>query len=78
MVGVAECSYEFPHPQPFSLGRRALRVLFPLLWERPVKDSNPKVIRLFSNAGYGVIATHSLILGNRYQFRQNCPYPFNG
>jgi hypothetical protein len=43
-----------PHLQPVSLGRRELRVLFPLPKERArvraAKDSNPKIIRLFSNA----------------------------
>jgi len=33
-IGVAQCDYEFPHPQPFSLGRRELKFWFPLLWER--------------------------------------------
>jgi hypothetical protein len=45
-----------PHPQPFSPGRRELRFLFPLLWERArvraAKDSNPKIILLFSNAEF--------------------------
>ncbi|MCY7320472.1 MAG: hypothetical protein LH660_01375 [Phormidesmis sp. CAN_BIN36] len=27
--GVAECHYDFPHPQPFSLGRREPKILFP-------------------------------------------------
>jgi len=54
LVVLLNVTMNCPHPQPFSPRRRALRVLFPLRWERArvraAKDSNLKVILLFSNA----------------------------
>jgi hypothetical protein len=34
IIGVAECKYDFPHPQPFSPRRRELESGSLTLWER--------------------------------------------
>ncbi len=68
--GVAECGYELPHPQPVSLGKRELRVLFPLRWERArvraAKDSHPKVILNTQQRAFGQALLSLAHLGNNF------------
>jgi hypothetical protein len=49
-VGVAECKYDFPHPQPFSPRRRELESGSLALWERVMVRAAWQFIFLFSNA----------------------------
>jgi hypothetical protein len=48
--GVAECKYDFPHPQPFSPRRRELESASLALWERVRVRAVWQFISLFSNA----------------------------
>ncbi len=52
-MGVAECSYELPSSPTLLLGEKGARSLVASRERarvRAAKNSNPKIIRLFSNA----------------------------
>jgi hypothetical protein len=50
LLGVAECKYDFPHPQPFSQRVRELESSSLALWERVRVRAAWQFISLFSNA----------------------------